>query len=218
MTTTAVSLVHVLVGVVVLLAASPVLAGWTAALADGTQRWWGWRRVSRSRLLTVAVVAVGLGVSASAGRPWPAWLLFAAGGTVLAIVDAQHHLLPARLEYPLGAAIGLIFTTTALATGEWDRLLRAVLATAVVAIGWSIVALAAPLAFGLGDVRLFTLTGGLLGWTSWTAVLHAEIAGFLLAGVTAVVITRTVKGDRGSGMRVPLGPALIVGSILATRF
>jgi leader peptidase (prepilin peptidase)/N-methyltransferase len=210
----------VLAGVLLLLAVSPVLAGWSAALAGDraadTGRWWRWRQVSRSRLATVAAVAVVLGLAATAGRPWPAWWLFAAGGAVLVVVDAQVHLLPARLVYPLGAAIAVSLVATAAATGQWDRLLRALLATAAVTAAWLAIAVAAPTAFGLGDVRLFALTGGLLGWDSWTAVLYAEMAAFLFAGLTAVIAAvRSPRSSRRTA-RVPMGPAIIAGALAAT--
>jgi hypothetical protein len=84
------------------LAVSPLLAGWSAALSAGLKHgWWRPRRVSLSRWALVAAAAVALVVAAAAGRPWPAWLLLAAAGAVLVVVDAQQHQLPARLVYPL---------------------------------------------------------------------------------------------------------------------
>lgn len=222
MTSLAVPPAGVLVGVLLLLAVSPVLAGWSAGLAAGrdsdTGPWWRWRPVSRSRLATTAAVAAAIGVAAAAGRPWPGWWLFAAGGAVLIVVDVQAHLLPARFVYPLGAAIAVSLAATAVATGEWDRLLRAALATAAVTAVWLAIALASPAAFGLGDVRLFALTGGLLGWTSWTAVLYAELAAFFFAGLTAVIVAvRSPRGGRRAE-RVPMGPAIFVGALVATWF
>ena len=73
-------------------------------------------------------------------------------------------------------------------TGEPDRLLRAVLAAAVVGAGWFAVAFLAPSAMGLGDVRVAALAAGLLGWTSWSAVLAGQLAAFGLAVVTAGIL------------------------------
>ena len=75
--------------------------------------------------------------------------------------------------------------------GEPDRLLRAVLAAAVVGGGWFAVAFLAPPAVGLGDVRVAALAAGLLGWTSWPAVLAGQLAAFGLAAVTAGIIAAT---------------------------
>ena len=202
-------------GLVVVLALSPVFAGWSAALAGGVRDgWWRPRRVGWRRWVTVTVSAILLTAGSAAGRPWPAWWLFAAGGAVLLVVDAQHHLLPARLVYPLAATVAVALTGAAISGGEWHQLLRAVLAAAVVAAGWLAVKFAAPTAVGLGDVRLFALTAALLGWLSWSAVLYGEMAAFILAGIMAALIA--ILGPRRPlwGRQVPLGPAIIVGALV----
>jgi leader peptidase (prepilin peptidase)/N-methyltransferase len=202
-------------GLIVVLAVSPVLAGWSAALAGGVRDgWWRPRRVGWRRWVTVAATAVLLTAASAAGRPWPAWWLFAAGAAVLLVVDAQHHLLPARLVYPLAAAVAAALTVAAISGGEWHRLLRAVLAAAVAAAGWLAVKFAAPAAVGLGDVRLFALTAGLLGWLSWWAVLYGEMVAFVLAGIMAVLMAVLAPRRPIRGQQVPLGPAIIVGALL----
>lgn len=78
-------------------AVSPLLAGWSAALADG-------------------------------GGPWPAWWLLAAGGTVLAVVDTQRNLLPARLVYPLALIEAAVLVVDSITTHDAAALARAGLA------------------------------------------------------------------------------------------
>ena len=212
--------VAVSVSVVAAILVSPLLAGWTVGLATepATTRapWWQFRPVSMRRLIVVAVVAAALSASAIGGEPGFAWWLFATGGAVLCVVDAEHHLLPARIVYPLAAAILATLAATAALTGEPDRLLRAVLAAAVVGAGWFAVAFLAPSTMGLGDVRVAALAAGLLGWTSWSAVFTGQLATWGLAVVTAGVLVATRPRARGRGMQVPMGPALIVGAILAS--
>jgi leader peptidase (prepilin peptidase)/N-methyltransferase len=204
-------------GLVLVLAVSPLLAGWSAALAGQVRAgWWRPRQVGWRRWAIVAVTAAGLTAAAAAGRPWPAWWLFAAGGAVLLVVDAHQHLLPARLVYPLGAVVAAALVVAAILGGEWDRLLRAVLAAAVVAAGWLAVKFAAPASVGLGDVRLFALTAGLLGWLSWWAVLYGEMAAFGLAGIMAVLTVILTPRHPIRGRQLPLGPAIIVGALLVT--
>jgi leader peptidase (prepilin peptidase)/N-methyltransferase len=207
------------VSVVTAVLVSPLLAGWTVGLttnpATAPAPWWRPRPVSLPRLATVAGVAAAL-VAGAAGDPLVAWWLFATGGAVLCIVDAEHHLLPARLAYPLAAAILVALAVTAALTGDTDRFLRAVIAAAVVGAGWFAIAFLAPSAMGLGDVRVAALAAGLLGWTSWPAVLAGQFAAFALAVVTAGILAITRPRERGRGMQVPMGPALILGAILAT--
>jgi leader peptidase (prepilin peptidase)/N-methyltransferase len=208
------------VSVVAAVLVSPLLAGWTVGLttdpATAPAPWWRPRPVSPRRLMIVAGVTVALVAGAAAGDPPLAWWLFATGGAVLCITDAEHHLLPARLVYPLAAAILVALAVTAALTGDTDRFLRAVLAAAVVGGGWFAVAFLAPSAMGLGDVRVAALAAGLLGWTSWPAVLAGQLAAFALAALTAGILAITQPRERGRGMQVPIGPALIVGAILAT--
>jgi len=94
--------------VVTAVAGSPVLASWTQVLAAAPvpSGWWMPRRVApAAQWLLTAAVAVVLSVPAGGLLPWPAWVLFAAGGAVLAVVDVGTHRLPARLIYPLAAVI-----------------------------------------------------------------------------------------------------------------
>ena len=210
----------VLVSVIAAVLVSPLLAGWTVGLttdpAVASAPWWRPRLASTPRLVTVAGVAACLAAGAASGEPLVAWWVFAVGGAVLCVVDAEHHLLPARLVYPLAGAVVAVLAVTAAVSGEPDRLLRSILAGALVGAGWFTVAFLAPSALGLGDVRVAALAAGLLGWTSWSAVLTGQLAAFGLAVVTAGVLVATRPPERGRATQVPMGPALIVGAILVT--
>jgi leader peptidase (prepilin peptidase)/N-methyltransferase len=107
-----------------------------------------------------------------------------------------------------------VLVIAAIAGGDTDRLLRAVLAATVVAAVWLIIIFAAPSAVGLGDVRLFVLTAGLLGWTGWWAVLYGELVAFVLALLTAAVLALLSPSHRGHRIPVPMGPAILLGAAL----
>lgn len=202
-------------GVLLVVALSPILASWSTALANGMHDHWWWpRAVSVKRWAIVAVTGTSLALVATAGRPWLAWVLLAAAGAVLIVVDAQRHLLPARLVYPLAITEAAVLIATAIANGEGDRLLRAFLAAASVTAIWLVILFAAPSAFGLGDVRLFGLTAGLLGWASWWAVLYGELAAFLLAGAAAIALLVGSPAHRHRRAPVPMGPAIVVGAMI----
>jgi len=198
---------------------SPLLASCTVGLttdrAASSARWWQPRQVRARRLLLVATVAAILTAAVAGGDPLAAWWPFAAAGAVLCVVDVQHHLLPGRLVYPLAAVILVALGASAAVTSEPERLLRAILAAAVVGAAWFAVAFTAPAAMGLGDVRVAALAAGPLGWTSWSAVLAGQLAAFGLAVVTAAILAIT-KPHVGRAMQVPMVPALIAGAILAT--
>ena len=196
---------------------SPLLAGWTVALESGvTSRWWQPRRSSGSRLMVTAGVAVVLAAAAlQAAAPWPAEVILAAVGTVLALVDVRVHLLPARLVWPMAGALAVVLTGTAAWGGHWPDLMRAATAAGVVGGGWLVVAFLAPAAIGLGDVRLLAVTAAVLGWVGWAAVLGGQLLTFMAAGVTAVALAlMRPAGDDRRG-QVPMGPAIVVGTVLA---
>jgi leader peptidase (prepilin peptidase) / N-methyltransferase len=176
--------------------------------------WWTPGRVSARRWAVVAVVAAGLGAVAALADPWPAWWLYAEAGTVLAVVDVQHHRLPSRLVYPLAAMELLILTGYAADTGDPHQLLRAIEAAALVGGLWFACAFAAPAALGLGDVRVASLSAALLGWHSWQRVLDGQLTTLLLSLLTAAAIAATRPERRSWRMPVPMGPALLAGTIL----
>lgn len=196
-------------------AVSPLLASWSAALADGdTGAWWRPRKVDTARLAVVAAAALAFGALAGGGGPWPAWWLLAAGGTVLAVVDAQRNLLPARLVYPLALIEAAVLLVASVATHDAAALARAGLAALAVGLGWFLLAFAAGGGVGLGDVRVAALTAWLLGWLGWTAVMRAQLVTVLLIVLTAAVVAVARPDLRGCKMPVPLGPALVLASLL----
>ena len=151
--------------------ASPLLAGWSAARRAGRGWWVRWPRWA-----VVAVVAAGLAALAVHGSPWPGWLLLAAGGSVLAVVDVQTYRLPTQLVAGLGIAEAATLTVTAIVRHDPAPLAHSMLAAAAVTACWFTLALAAPSSLGLGDVWMAGLTAGLLGWSGWTSVLYGQAA------------------------------------------
>ena len=194
------------------LAVSPLAAGWTAALVDGQRvGWWRPRPVTISGWGLTAVVVTVLVLLTTAGNPVLAWWLLAVGGAVLAIVDFRVEQLPARVVYPLGAAIAVALTVDAVATGRVDDLLRGAAAAAAVGGGWLAICLVSPRSTGLGDARLAAVLAGILGYSSWVDVGQALALAAVLGGVTALVLW--LLGRRTGS--VPMGPALILGAVLA---
>ena len=93
------------------LVASPYLAGLTVSVADrANARWWHLCPASRARwAITAAVVAVLAALGGAASQwtvAWPAYLMLALAGSVLAVVDVEHHRLPDRLI--VCAAVALV--------------------------------------------------------------------------------------------------------------
>lgn len=197
-------------------AASPLLAAWTAALVrDERDRWWRLRRVSFLRWLVVATVAAVFAAAGSRGAPTAAWWLLAVTGAVLAIVDSETYRLPARLVFPLAAVEALTLIVMAIVLDEPQRLLRALFAAAAVAGLYFLIALISPSTMGMGDVYVAGITAALLGWASWSHVLIGQIIIWLLGPIVLIAVAVARPRTRGMKMHVPMGPALVAGALVA---
>ena len=121
-------------------------------------------------------------------------------------IDLEHRLILNKLTYPaavLAPVIGLL-----LDPGYVPEQLLAGLAAG----GFFLLsALVYPAGMGLGDVKLATVMGLYLGRAVAPAVFVALILGVL---VGVVIIARTGRA-RGRKVKVPFGPFLAVGSVLA---
>ncbi|GAA2451303.1 prepilin peptidase [Agromyces soli] len=145
-----------------------------------------------------------------------ALLVFAAAGTVLAVVDALEHRLPNAVLGPAGLAVATLLGVAAAldATGAGPRnALSAAVGAAVLFALFLAVALVSPRAMGMGDVKLAALVGGVLGWGGLTSWATGVFAMFLLGGLVAVVglLLRRVP----AGGAIPFGPAMLAGALLA---
>jgi leader peptidase (prepilin peptidase) / N-methyltransferase len=195
------------------LALGPWLARVTARLAsrdDGA-------RATPARTVGTSLLTAGLlaGTAAVIGvRPAVVGLGWVAGAAVvLGAVDLATHRLPDRVTYPAAAVCAVALTVDAAVTGSWGALLRAVLAAAVTGGVAALVWLAAPVALGLGDVKLLALLGLVLGWAGWEVLLAGIFLGLLVGSIVSVALVAT----RRAGWRtaLPFGPPLLAGAVLA---
>ena len=143
----------------------------------------------------------------------PAFLFLAAAGVLLAVNDLQHHLLPNRIVLPsigIGACLLLL---AAVAAGERESLVRAVLGALVLFGVFLVLALISPSGLGMGDVKLASLVGLYLGWIGWSALVAGAAAGFVIQAVLALALL----AGRRIGLRgeLPFGPALLLAAGVA---
>ncbi|SFK79837.1 prepilin peptidase [Geodermatophilus ruber] len=174
----------------------------------------------RRAALRPPVLEVGTAVLFAAGTvrfglSWelPAFLVLAAAGVLLAVIDLRHHLLPNRVVGPaLGLGV-LLLTLAATGSGEWDALLRAGLGSVALFAVFLVLALISPSGMGMGDVKLAALLGLYLGWLGWGAVLVGAFAGFVVQAFLALALLAV----RRIGLRehLPFGPAMLLGAALA---
>jgi leader peptidase (prepilin peptidase)/N-methyltransferase len=149
------------------------------------------------------------------GPSWqlPAFLLLAAAGVLLAVIDLEHRLLPNRIIGPATAAAVALLGVAAAVGGQGPDLLRAVTGAALLFGAYLVMALIAPSGLGMGDVKLAGLLGLYLGWLGWGAVVVGAVAGFVVQALLALLLLATRRiGLRGE---LPFGPAMLAGAALA---
>ena len=139
----------------------------------------------------LALVGAGLG-----------WALLA-----IAVIDAEHLIIPDTLSLPLVAA-GLVVAATLPDAVWWHHLLAAVLGfLAFVTLAWAYRRLRGRPGLGDGDARLFAAAGAWLG----PAGLHTVL---LVAAFTALAYALLLAA-RGTaltgGTPLPFGPFLALG-------
>jgi len=169
----------------------------------------------RYPLLEVACAALFAATTVRFGASFhlPAYLVLGAGLLALSAIDIEHKLLPNRVVYPTGFAVGLLLVLAALAEAEPRR------------IGWALIgALGCFAAFFLlhfissggmafGDVRLSFVLGMAVGWLGLPLVPVFLFVSFLVAAVVGLVYG-AISG-KGLKAAIPFGPFLAIGAEVA---
>jgi len=179
--------------------------------ACGSTRPWAWRP-----LVLAAVTAVAAGLIAArfgATAVLPAYLVFAVGLVAASAVDVERSIIPNRMVYPTAGAVAVLLVVAAAVDGPWSALGHAVIGSAAAVALFGAVHLVSPRGMGLGDVRLAGVIGLAVGWLG---VGHLFVAFFVavLAGSLWGIGLMVVSG-RGRKTRLPFGPFLALGGIVA---
>jgi leader peptidase (prepilin peptidase)/N-methyltransferase len=172
-------------------------------------------RVGPPPFVVEAVLAAVFGLLA--WRFPPSWTLVAlcwvaAIGVALFFVDLAVHRLPDQLTYAAAAGALVALTIGAVTTGAPGRLIGAVLGGLGLAAFYIGLVLLYPAGMGLGDAKLALSLGAVLGWFGWVVVVFGGAAGFLLAGLTAVVLLALRRVGRKS--HLAHGPFMLLGALL----
>lgn len=160
-----------------------------------------------------AILFVGAAVRFGTDWALPAFLVFLAGLLALAFTDLEHFLLPVRIVYPVLALVAGLLVVAAAATGEWSRLVVAVVTGAVAAASFFAIHFLNPRWMGFGDVRLAGVIGLALGWLGAGIALLGFFLGFLLGALVGVALIITKKIDPKA--HIPFGVFLALGAFVA---
>ncbi len=133
----------------------------------------------------------------------PALLLISAL-IVIFFIDLEHYIIPNVVVFPV-SAIGLA-VMIAIQPDRWLELLAAGLASGAFFFA---VAMVKPGGMGMGDVKMAVMLGFFLG----RSILVALFAAFLLGALVGVALISA--GSKGRKSRIPFGPFLSVGGLIA---
>jgi leader peptidase (prepilin peptidase)/N-methyltransferase len=153
-------------------------------------------------LFLASYLQFGLTLAAAAGALYGSLLI------ALAMIDAEHLLLPDRITLP-GIALGLGLSHWLPWSGLPAALLGAALGGAVLLGlwgGWLL--LRGEEGMGLGDVKMLAMIGAFLGWRGMLVALFVAA----LAG-SAVGLALLASGRGGLKTRLPFGTFLALGGL-----
>lgn len=142
----------------------------------------------------------------------PAYLYFIVVGVTLAAIDARTKRLPDRLTLPSYPILVVLLSAAEAASSNQGSMVRAAAAAVLLVAVFFVSALVGGV--GLGDVKLAGLLGLVLGFRSWTTVYAGMLAAFVLAAI--FVLFRVIQGQGRE--RLPLGPFLVAGTMVAVLF
>ena len=129
----------------------------------------------------------------------------------LALIDAQHRIIPNRIVYPCLIAFPVLIVAGALLGADLD-VVRAALGFLAYGGGLFLLALISPRGMGMGDVKLAALIGLVIGSLGLAEVAVAAGVGILLGGVAALGAL-VLGAERKSAL--PFGPSLAVGAVIS---
>jgi leader peptidase (prepilin peptidase) / N-methyltransferase len=161
---------------------------------------------------TAAVLTLLLG--RFGGQPdMVAFGFFGALGVALAAIDIAVKRLPDPLTLPAYPILFAMLAIAALVSHDIAALGRALLGCLALSGCFLVLALIRPGQLGGGDIKLAGLTGLVLGWLGWPALIIGAALAFVLSAIVGLVLLAARRVTLQSAMS--FGPFLVGGAILA---
>jgi leader peptidase (prepilin peptidase)/N-methyltransferase len=197
-----------------------------AGLGATVAPWWADRESRsparsgpRTRVAGAVVTAAAFGVLVArvgADAILPAFLVMMVAGTAISIVDLRERRIPNRMLLVAGPTVAVLLVAGLMLRGDPGRILAMLGGAAALFALYFVIALIAPAAMGMGDVKLAALLGAALGAAGWTAWLAGLLAAFLIGGIVSLVALATRRVTlRGS---IPFGPWMIAGALVGLAY
>jgi leader peptidase (prepilin peptidase)/N-methyltransferase len=168
---------------------------------------------ARRRRLTSCGAGVTAGLLALAYGPAPVLPVLLLAVPVAAAL-AEIDLCCLRLPDPLVATLAVVLGVPLTLGGSGA--LRAATAAALVGLAYLVIAMLPGRVLGLGDVKLAAVLSYALGFAGWPAVIVGTAVPHLINGTIAVTLLLSRRAGRRT--ELPLGPALLVGALVAAVY
>jgi leader peptidase (prepilin peptidase)/N-methyltransferase len=139
------------------------------------------------------------------------YLMVAPTLVALACIDAQFHLLPRRIVWPMTVVSVLAFANAALWAHDWSRFVLAIGCAMVAGVFFAGLHLMNREGLGLGDVRLAPLLALTLGWIGWPEAVVGVMIGSFLGIFVGVVLIASKRATTKTKM--PYGTYLAIGTL-----
>lgn len=189
-------------------------------LLRGRCRHCGERISLRYPVIEVATALLWGATAAVYGLDWllPALLVFGWALVVATAIDLEHRIIPNRLTFRLAPILLVLLVPPTLAGGEVADLVRAVVAgvgvpAAMLLISEIFRVVRGQVGMGMGDIKLAVSIGLVVGYLGGWELLVWFYASVISSVVIAVGLMLT--GRAGLATRIPYGPYLALGSIVA---
>lgn len=156
-----------------------------------------------------ALLALGEGSRADLAL----YLALVVPAVLLAAIDIACRRLPDLLVLPALALAPVVLAADAAGTGRWADWRRACLGCLALGLAFGVVALLPGGGLGMGDAKTAALLGWFLGWLGWPQVALGAVLPWLVNAPVVLALLATGRAERRS--RIPFGPALLAGGLLA---
>jgi leader peptidase (prepilin peptidase)/N-methyltransferase len=163
--------------------------------------------------LATAVLFVALAAHFGFHPQLAAYLYLAAVGVALAMIDLDVQRLPDVLVLPSYVVLAVLLGIAAGERGSADDFLRALLGMVALFTFYGVVWFVYPAGMGLGDVKLAGMLGLALAWLGWGPLVVGAFAAFVVGSVVSIGLV--VFSEAGRKTRVPFGPFMLVGVLIA---
>jgi len=163
--------------------------------------------------LATCAVFVALTLRIGLDAALPAFLYLGAVGIALALIDIDVKRLPNVIVLPSYVVALVLLGGAAVASGEFEPLLRGAIGMAALFGFYFLLAFVYPAGMGFGDVKLAGILGLYLAWLGWAELVTGGFLGFFFGGVVGAILMSV--GSAGRKSKIPFGPYMLAGAFVA---